>query len=92
MADPQVRPRGGKHCCCKDHILRLSKGRTPSFRMRAMVDEADALSEDHEFSADAEIDHNVVHECVGMCSSEVDQKKKAFTAPFHDTADQMEYS
>ena len=42
--------------------------------MRAMVDEADALSEDHEFSADAEIDHNALHECMRMCSSEVDKK------------------
>ena len=64
--DPQVRPRGGKHWCCKDQICELAKAEHRLFRMRAMVDEANALSEDHEFSADAEIDHNVLHECMRM--------------------------
>ena len=50
------------------------------FRKRAMDDEADASSEDHDFSADAESDHNVLHECMRMCFSEAVQKRNALTA------------
>ena len=54
------------------------------FRMRAMVDKADALSEEGEFSAEAQIDHDVLHLCLRMCSSEVDQTKNALKALFQD--------
>ena len=54
------------------------------FRMIAMVDEADALSEEREFSAEAQIDHGVLHFCLYMCTSEVAEAKDALKALFQD--------
>ena len=56
-----------------------------------MLDKAESLSEEQEFSADAQIDHNVLHECTQMCSFQVDQKKNALKALFQDGAEQIEY-
>ena len=54
------------------------------FRMRAMVDKADALSEEGEFSAEAQIDHGVLHGCLYMYTSEVAETKNALKALFQD--------
>ena len=76
----------------KSALCDLANAEHRLFRMRAMVDKADALSDEQEFSADAEIDHNVLYECMRMCSSEVDRKKNALRALFSDSGDQTEYS
>ena len=54
------------------------------FRMRAMVDTADALSEAGEFSAEAQIDHGVLHCCLHMYTSEVAETRNALKALFQD--------
>ena len=54
------------------------------FRTRAMVDKADALSEEGEFSAEAQVDHGVLHICLHMYTSEVAETKNALKALFQD--------
>ena len=54
------------------------------FRMRAMVDKADALSEEGEFSAEEQIDNGVLHGCLYMYTSEVAETKNALKALFQD--------
>ena len=60
---------GASFAVVKTALCELAKAEHRLLGMRAMVDEADHLSEDHEFSADAEIDHNVLHERMRMCFS-----------------------
>ena len=83
---------GASIAVVKSTLCDLAYAEHRLFRMRAMVDKADASSDEQEFSADAEIDHNVLYECMRMCSSEVDQKKNALRALFSDSGDQTEYS
>ena len=65
-------------------LCALASAEPRLFRMRAMVDKADALSEEGEFSAEAQTDHDVLHLCLRMSSSEVDQAKNALKALFQD--------
>ena len=91
MADPEGRPPGASIAVVKSTLCDLANGEHCLFRMRGMVGKADSLSEEQEFSADAQIDHNVIHECMQMCSFQVDQKKNSLKALFQDSAEQIEY-
>ena len=70
-----------KHTLCD-----LANAEHRLFRMRAIVDKADALSEEQEFSAEADLDHDVLHLCLQTHSSEVDHTKNALKALFQDSA------
>ena len=74
----------------KKTLCDLANAEHRLFRMRGMVHKADALSEEQEFSEETQIDHSVLHECLHMCSLEVDQKKNALKALLRGSAEQIE--
>ena len=82
---------GASIAVVKSTLCDLANAEHRLFRMRGMFDKADSLSEEQEFSADAQIDHNALYQCTQMCSFQVDQKKNSLKALFQDSAEQIEY-
>ena len=74
MAYPQVRAEASKHIPCKKKVMRISKSRTLSLSFEKMVDQADALHERQELQLESQIDKEVLHECLLLCSVEVAKK------------------
>ena len=82
---------GASIAVVKSTLCDLANAEHCLFRMRGMLDKAESLSEEQEFSADAQIDHNALYQCTQMCFSQVDQKKNSLKALFQDSAEQIEY-
>ena len=81
---------GASIATVRNTLCDLANAEHRLFRMKGMVDKANALSEEEEFSEESQVDHRVLHECLQMCFLEVDQRKNALKELFRCSDEKIE--
>ena len=76
----------------KKTLCELAEAEHRLFRLKKMVDKANALHERQELPIESQIDKDVLHECLLLCSVEVDKKKATLKAVIQEgSAEQPDY-
>ena len=76
----------------KQKLCELAAAEHRLFRLKKMVDKADALHERQELQLESQIDKEVLHECLLLCSVDVAIKKGTLRAVIQEgSAEQLDY-
>ena len=72
-------------------MCELAEAEHRLFRLKKMVDKADALHERQELQLESQIDKEVLHECLLLCSVEVAKKTTLKAVIQEGSAEQPDY-